>query len=65
MSSLARYQCNPREGHLAAVIKIFGYLKKYPKRGIMINFSKPMHINLMEVAKPDFGNQYCDLNEDS
>ena len=56
MSSLARYQCNPREGHLAAVIKIFEYLKKYPKRGIVIDSSEPTYINLMEVAKPDFGN---------
>ena len=64
MSSLARCQCDPREGHLAAVIKMFGFLKKCPKRDIMFDSTEPTHINLIEVAKPDFGNQYCKSNEE-
>ena len=35
VSSLARFQCNPRECHLSAVIKICGFLKRCPKRLIV------------------------------
>ena len=49
---------------MAAVIKMFGHLKKYPKRGIVIDSTEPTHINNMEVIKPDYGNQYCEFNEE-
>ena len=54
--SLARHQFSAREGHLAAVIKAFGCLKKHPKRGVAIDSTEPTHANVMEVMKPDFGN---------
>ena len=64
MSSLARHQRNPREGHLASVMKIFGCLKKHAKRGIVIDSTEQARANLMEVAKPDFVNQHCEFNEE-
>ena len=64
VSSLARHQCNPREGYVAAVIKMFGCLKKCPKRGIVIDSTDPTHANKVEVIKPDHGNQHCEFNEE-
>ena len=37
VSSLSRFQSNPREGYLCDVMRIFVFLKKYPTRGIRIN----------------------------
>ena len=36
-STLARYSLAPREGHLNAMKRIFGYLRVYPKGELMIN----------------------------
>ena len=64
VSSLSRFCAHPREGHLKRAIKILGYLKKFPKRGYMID---PNELNLgidYSEIKPDFGNQYKDFREE-
>ena len=48
VSSLAIFKFNPREDHRLAVIKTFGFLKKHPKRGIVV----------------DFVHQHCEFNRD-
>ncbi|MGH7954773.1 MAG: reverse transcriptase domain-containing protein, partial [Gloeomargaritales cyanobacterium] len=41
LSSLNRFSSCPREGHMDRVLKIFGFLKKYPNRSIcMSNFKQ-------------------------
>ena len=64
VASLSRFNSRPREGHMKRVRKIFGYLKKYPKRGFLVDprefDSVPCNIKL----EPDFGNQYADFLEE-
>ena len=58
--SLSRFQVAPRIGHLEQAIKVLGYLKKYKKRGYVINPKPPeFDIDATEVPTPqDFGSQY-------
>ena len=57
-SSMARHQVQPAEGHVAAVVKAFGFLKKRPKRGAAIDSLDPAQIGECGILKPDFGNQH-------
>ena len=66
ISSLSRFAAAPREGHLELARKVFGYLKKYPKRGYAIN-PTPLKIDVQyeEVElKLSFGNQYSYFREE-
>ncbi len=36
-SSMGRFSAAPREGHLSRVLRIWGYLKKYPNRAIYVS----------------------------
>ena len=58
--SLSWFQVAPRIGHLEQAIKVLGYLKKYKKRGYVINPKPPeFDIDTTEVPTPqDFGSQY-------
>jgi hypothetical protein len=38
-SSLSQFSTAPREGHLSRVLRVWGYLKKYPNRAIRIDSS--------------------------
>lgn len=66
VSSLSRFSANPRQGHLELAIYLFGYLKKFPNRRIVLN-SKPLVVS--EELKnnsfhPDFLEDYPDAKED-
>ena len=43
VTTMARYSHAPREGHLKAVVRIFGYLKKFRKAQLMIDPTLPDH----------------------
>ena len=45
VSYLSRFQSNPRKGHMTSVIRIFGFLEKYPTRGIGI-YHRPIEEDL-------------------
>ena len=66
VSSLSRFSAAPREGHLKLARQILGYLKKYPKRGYVVNPAPPIINPTFENIefKHDFGNQYCYFKED-
>jgi hypothetical protein len=66
VSSLSRYSAGPREGHLELARKVFGYLRKYPKRGYIINPEPPnIDASFEEVkVRPDFGGQYSYFREE-
>jgi len=50
--------------HLNKTIKILGYLKKFPKKGYVID-PKPCNVNIKyDDMVPDFGNQYDESNEE-
>ena len=64
VASLSRFQANPRKGHLADVTMIFGFLKKYPTRGIRID-SRPIEgIPKFKNIQIDFGHQYSDFTDE-
>jgi hypothetical protein len=42
-SAMSRFNMTPREGHLNAVKRILSYLKKFPKRRVIIDTSHPDH----------------------
>ena len=45
-------------------LKIIGYLKKYPKKGYVIDPRAPIEIEKYSNVLPDFGNQYDNFQED-
>ena len=64
VANLSRFAASPREGHLKRAEKIFGYLKKYTKRGYIIDPRDPIVNIKYEKVIPDFGNQYSDFKEE-
>ena len=66
VSSLSRFNFAPRKNYLTMAIRILGYLKKYPKRGYIINPSKPkVDLDYESVGfSKDFGIQYSYFKED-
>ena len=66
MSSLSRCSAAPRRGHLELARKVFGYLRKYPRKGHVINPTPPVvdkkHENV--ELNHDFGYQCHCFQED-
>ena len=63
VSSLSRFASNSRKGHTKRALKILGFLKKYQKRGYLIDPRSPIvNMEYSEIT-PDFGNQY-DMEEE-
>ena len=48
---------------MEAFIKMFGFLKKHLKRGIVVDSTDPNQMSEYETLKPDFGYQHYELNE--
>ena len=42
-TTMARYGHAPRQGHMKAVLRIFGYLKKFSKAKLLIDPTLPRH----------------------
>ena len=65
--SLSRFSIAPRKGHLELAKKIFGYLRKYPKRGYVINPNPPnIDLEYEDVkVKTDYGYQYSYFKEET
>ena len=64
VASLNRFSEHPREGHLKRAIKKYGYLKKHPKKGYVID-PRDLVVDIKyDVMTPDFGNQYLDFVEE-
>ena len=64
VNSLSRFQANPGEGHLKEVLRIFGFLKKYPERGIRIDHHPIEGQPDFVTTQIDFGHQYEDCEEE-
>ena len=64
VSSMSRFSQTPREDHLKRTEKILGYLKKYTKRGYVIDPREPILNTKFEKVEADFGNQYSDFVEE-
>ena len=66
VSSLSRFSAAPRQGHLELAYYLFGYLKQYPNRRIVLD-SRPLLIDdelLTDSFHPDFLEDYPDAKED-
>ena len=68
VSSLSRFCASPRAGHLELALYLFGYLKKFPDRRIVVS-SDPLIISdkLVSPSKkfvPDFLEDYPDAVEE-
>ena len=66
VSSLSRFLAEAQKGRLDMDRKIFGYFKKYPKRGYVINLQPlTVYANCEKFQmKYGFGNQYAYFSED-
>ena len=64
---MSRFAAAPREGHLILARKILGYLKKFPKKGIVINPNPPDlndYPNAPHEVFEDFSHQYKFFKEE-
>jgi Reverse transcriptase (RNA-dependent DNA polymerase) len=66
VSSLSRFSEAPREGHLELTMHLFGYLKKFRNRRIVLD-SRPLIVDpslRKDSFHPDFLDDYPDAHED-
>ena len=64
IQALSRFNMAPREGHLSALKRVFGYLKKYNKGRILIDPSLPNHTKYKAVTYDNWKEFYPDASED-
>jgi hypothetical protein len=65
VSSLSRFNATPREGHFSRVLRIWGYLKKYPHRALKIDNGKfESLVDPWEPIVMDFADQYSYASEE-
>mmetsp|Transcript_52228 Transcript_52228/g.78006 ORF Transcript_52228/g.78006 Transcript_52228/m.78006 type:complete len:1156 (-) Transcript_52228:781-4248(-) len=65
-SSLSRFSAAPREGHLELAYYLFGYLKKFPNRRLLLDSRSMMIDPDLKVTSfdPDFLAEYPDAEEE-
>jgi hypothetical protein len=65
VSSLSRFCSSPREGHYKRMVRLFGYLKKYPDKSISIDGRDPIYApDHEDELRPDFADQYSYASEE-
>jgi hypothetical protein len=62
-NALSRFSMAPREGHLNAMKRVFGYLKKFSAGKIMVDASYPDH-SKYETIDHEWGERYPDAEEE-
>ena len=65
VSSLSRFSANPRAGHLELALHMFGYIKKFKDKRLLLT-SSPLRIDesLVERFEPDLSADYPDSTEE-
>eukprot|EP00968_Pinguiococcus_pyrenoidosus_P028650 scaffold8025_cov649-Pinguiococcus_pyrenoidosus.AAC.1 len=53
VTTLARYASEPNHGHMDRALRLFGYLKKFPMKGIVMDPTPPTFENFEDEYKPD------------
>ena len=62
---MSRYSMAPREGHMLAMYRVFGYLRHMPKGRILIDTTQPVIRQKIDVTKiHDWIEFYPDAKED-
>ena len=64
VQALSRFNMAPREGHLKAMKRVFGYLKKFYKGRIIIDNTYPDHSKYEAVTYENWQEFYPDASED-
>jgi hypothetical protein len=65
VSSLSRFCSCPREGHYTRMIRLWGYLRKYPDKSISIDARDPIYApNHEDGLQADFADQYSYASEE-
>ena len=62
-SNLARYSIQPREGHLIALKRVFGYLRTFPSGETLVNTRKMDHSEYKSELPPAWTEFYPDAGE--
>jgi hypothetical protein len=63
LGTMAHYSSAPRQGHVAAMMRIFGYLKYYKKHRIVVDPTKST-VDQMKIIKHDWQELYPSLVEE-
>ena len=63
ISTMARFNILPREGHLKELLRVFGYLKHFAKRRIIIDTETADHSNL-KFTEHNWSELYPDSKEE-
>jgi hypothetical protein len=65
VNTLSRYSAAPREGHVKAMMRVFGYIRQFPKAKICIDTSKAPIRNKIKVTRADTWSEfYPDASEE-
>ena len=64
IQALSRFNMAPRQGHLLAMKRVFGYLKKRPKGRLLCDTSYPDHSKYDSNLKHDWEEFYPDAQEE-
>jgi hypothetical protein len=64
LMALSRFNMQPREGHLKAMTRLFGYLKKFPKGRILIDPEYPDHSKFPTPVFDNWQEFYPDAGEE-
>ena len=64
VTSTSRFKFKPKLGYWKMIIRIIGYLKKYPAKGFTIDPRNPIVEGDYRKLPVDFGNQHAEFNED-
>jgi hypothetical protein len=65
VTTLARYSCAPRTGHMDAMVRVFGYLRKFNKGKILIDVGEPpVKADLNVTTGQNWSEIYPDAVED-
>ena len=62
-NTLSRFSMQPREGHMKAIIRVFGYLKRHYQGKIMIDPNYPDHANYPTPKYDNWREFYPDAEE--
>ena len=62
-TSLSRFSAGPRKGHLKLARKTLGCLKKFPKKGIVMNPAPPIVNKTQDETFEDFRHHHHDFKE--
>ena len=53
-SSLSRFTASPRKGHYDRVLRVYGYLKKYKNKRLVVDSRDPIRVGGKDVLNNDY-----------